>query len=408
MFRRRWSAGACLGLGLLLAALPWLHQKYVPLWAALCVAAALVAVQRLAPGRRLLALLLPQGLTLLGLLALNLAQTGSPRPDALFRALGRSGVGLDTLRQGLAGLWLDARYGLLPFVPWLLLAGGGLALRASQARWLARALPLPAAYYLTVAAAENWTGSISNLGRFLTPVVPVLAAFAALALERLWTTAGGRVLVLALLGWSAACARLLWLDPAAANDSGVLLARSRFADGHVYLPNLLLRSWSDAAPGLPAQLCAWAALALALAWGVRRAAEGRGCRSVPKALAALVALPLLVAAGLERWPGARRAARFEGLPLADGGRVLLGPGCRAGDAEAWCEGGPLRLVVRSPQPVATLLLRVRAGSDRAPTTDVRVLLTPVDAGLVGRRGSREYLAKGRVDLSQPASLAPGR
>lgn len=391
------------GLGLALACLPWLHQKYLPLWSALVLGAVLVAVDRLAPGRRLLALLAPQALSLLGWMALNLAQAGSPRPDALFRVLGRSGVGLETLGQGLLGLLLDARYGLLPLAPWLLLAAGGLALREPRARWLVRALPLPAVYYLTVAAAENWTGSISNLGRFLLPVVPVLAAFAALALERLWSSAGGRALVLALLGWSAACARLLWRDPLAANDSGVLLARSIFADGHVYLPGLLLRRWGEAAPGLPAQLLAWGVVVAALAWAARRAARGDGGPSVPRVLAGLVALPLLLALALERWPGARASARFAGLPLADGGRLLLQPGCRSGDGEAWCPRGQVRLVVRSREPLEALSLRVQAVAGGA-ASGASLTLTPVATGLVGRRGSRESLAAGRLELAEDCRL----
>ncbi len=399
-FERALPAAA---LGLALAGLPWLHQKYLPLWAALTVAAALVAVDRLAPGRRLAVLLVPQAASLLGLLALNLELTGSPRPDALFRALGRGGVGLDTLGQGLLGLLLDARYGLLPLVPWLLLAGGGLTLRDPRARWLARSLPVPAVYFVTVAAADNWTGSISNLGRFLLPLVPLLAAFAALALERLWAAAGGRALVLALMGWSAACARLLWLDPQAANDTGVLLARSIFADPHVYLPDLLLRAWGEAAPGLPAQLLAWGLAAAALAWAVVRAARG-GLASPGRALAALFALPLLLALGLERWPGARAAARFQGLPLPEGGRVLFGPGCRAGDGAAWCPPGELRLVVRSREPVGRLALRVTEETAGGPATVRTMALSPVAVGLVGRRGSRESLATGRLELARPSRL----
>ncbi len=394
------------GLGLALACLPWLHQKYLPLWAVLTLAALGVAVDRLAPARLLTWLLVPQFLTLLGSLALNLALTGSPRPDALFRALGRSGVGLDTLGQGLLGLLLDARYGLLPFAPWLLLAAAGLAPGEPRARWLRRALPIPLVYYVTVAAAENWTGSISNLGRFVLPVVPVLAAFAALALQRLWRSAGGLTLALALLGWSAACARLLWLDQAAANDSGVLLARSVFADGHVYLPNLLLRSWSEASAALSAQLLAWVLVLIALALAVRRSATGRD-GSASRGLVVLVAVPLALALLLERWPGGRQAARYPGLPLPDGGRLLLGASCQAAEAEASCPAGAIDLVVRSREPLHVLLVSLQPDQG-PPAVAVSVPLAPFASGLVGRRGSRESLAAGRLQLARPARLQVGR
>ena len=60
---------------------------------------------------------------------------------------------------------------------------------------------------------------------------------------------GAVALVLILAAWTGLFATALWQDPHAANDSALLLAKSTYADGHQYVPDLFLRRWSDAAPG---------------------------------------------------------------------------------------------------------------------------------------------------------------
>ena len=54
--------------------------------------------------------------------------SGSVRPDALFLAWGPGGVTSARLGEGLLGLLLDARYGILPYVPLLVLAVAGFVL----------------------------------------------------------------------------------------------------------------------------------------------------------------------------------------------------------------------------------------------------------------------------------------
>ena len=152
--------------------------------------------------------------------------------------------------QGLFGLVLDARYGILPYAPVYLFAAGGALLRGrgpSRLRW---ALPAMAAYYVTVASADNWSGAVCNLGRYFMPVAPWLAAAVAAALAAAGRRRGVLAVALALVGWTALFAAALWADPHAANDCALLLNRSAFADGNLYVPNLFLRTWSEAAPGL--------------------------------------------------------------------------------------------------------------------------------------------------------------
>ena len=154
--------------GVLVAVLPWLHQKFLPVWGVVLLTALVVAGADRRCSRSTAAAgsgpracsrrsrePLPHGLY-------NFAITGSVRPDALFLAWGPGGVTSARLGQGVLGLLLDSRYGILPYVPLLMLAAAGLVL--GGARKLALALPAALAYYLTVASADNWTGRFATSG----------------------------------------------------------------------------------------------------------------------------------------------------------------------------------------------------------------------------------------------------
>jgi hypothetical protein len=386
-------------LGLGLATLPWLHQKFLPVWGVLALWAVVRLVNEMAPLRTLAGLLVPQALTLFLTALYNFGITGSVRPDALFLAWGPGGVSSARIGQGLLGLWLDARYGIVPYVPFLLLAAGGLVLPA--ARRLLWALPAAGVYYLTVASADNWGGAVCNLGRYIMPVIPLVLAFGALVLvsarEGVWAMG------LALVGWTAILARLLWADPHAANDCALLLARSVFADGNVYVPNLFLRAWSDAAPGLWARVAAWLILASVVAWWVRKSAA-REAAAAARALFSGAAIVLLLAACLERWPSARtRPAWNDALALPDGAAVHFTGDVVVRDEAALSSPGSVFLLVRSREPRDAVILTaegqgvVRVGG--APPivvsggpVPVRVPLEPL-LRLQGRRGVEESLAR---------------
>jgi hypothetical protein len=409
LFVPRWGTGLCLALGLTLAALPWLHQKFLPVWLVLGAAAVVVAVHRLVRLPALLALVLPQLASGYLVALYNFTVTGSVRPDALYLAWGPAGITGARVGQGLLGLLFDARYGLLPYVPLLALGFGGLLLKGPAARRLWLALPAALAYYVTVAAADNWSGAVCNLGRYAMPVLPYLSALLALLLARAAERPALAALALTLAGWSAVMARLLWRDPDAANDCAVLLARSHFADGNVYLPNLFIRSWADGAPGLWLRLLVALALVGGAALWARRCAEGRAGASAPRALAALFAILLAAALLLERWPGQRTAARFDralelgpgttayfsGRAEADGDAILLHSGTvtvlsRAREDVDWlrlqAEGeGVLRVAGRPPLALA--------GSGTEVRLPVEVLRR-----LAGRRGVQETLRRQEIDV----------
>ena len=189
-FRDSLSARAAFGAGLLLASLPWLHQKFLPVWGVLAATALLQAWRRRAPRSELLALALPQVVSLYLTALYNFGIAGSVRPDALFLAWGPAGVTTARLGQGLLGLWLDARYGLLPYAPAFALAGAGLVAQGEGPMRLRRALPAAVVYYLTVAAADNWAGAICNLGRYLMPILPLVVAFVGVTLARVSSRRG--------------------------------------------------------------------------------------------------------------------------------------------------------------------------------------------------------------------------
>jgi hypothetical protein len=401
------SARGAFALGLLLAFLPWLHQKFLPVWALLALMAVVHLVDALVTTRELVAFVAPQVVSLYLTALYNFAVTGSVRPDALYLAWGPAGVNSSRWGQGLFGLALDARYGLLPYVPLYLFALGGLRLPGRAARVLrGGAIPV-IVYYLTVAAADNWSGAVCNLGRYVMPALPYAAALIALAL-----LAGGRrgviAVFLAFAAWSALFARLLRNDPHAANDCALLLARSAIADGNVYIPNLFIRAWADGAPGLGMRIVVWTALAALLAAWVRRAAMDRAGTRPMAAVLGLAAVVLASAGVLERWPSARSGPRFpDAIPAGEGTTAFV-EDARADGERAWVDPGTHAILLRTREGSGTLRLRAEGeGVLRVPGQmpltipagglDMDLPFEPV-IRLQGRRGATETLWRQRLEV----------
>jgi hypothetical protein len=150
---------------------------------------------------------------------------------------------------------------------------------------------------------------------------------------------------LMLAAWTAALALALRLDPHAANDSALLLAKSTFADGFQYIPGLHVGSWADAAPGLWLRVLAWLVLIAALAGWWRRASKSSGPEdpggSARRALFGVAWMLLLVGFGLEHaapanrtrpaWPGALAAGPgttlfLDGAATVREDEAIVGPG----------------------------------------------------------------------------------
>jgi hypothetical protein len=438
LFRDWWSARQAMLFGLACAALPWLHQKFLPVFGVLLVMALGKLVAELCDLRTLVGFLLPQVVTLFLFTLLNFAITGSVRPDALFLAWGPGGVTSARIGEGSLGLLLDARYGIVPYVPLYLMALGGLG--GGPWRRLRWALAPIIVYYLTVAAADNWSGAVCNLGRYAMPALPMLAVLAAVALSRTSGRRGVAAVALALCGWSALLALRLWQDPRAANDSALLLAKSTFADGNVYVPNLFFRSWnyvelpsifvrcggsgrpnlscflnspffqpwSSAQVGQAARIVAWLLAAAGLGLWLRRAARTSGGASPTRVLAGLASFALVAAFALEAWPSPFRTPRFQDSVDLAPSAVAFIEGASVDNGEVRAGQGSVQLLVRSARPVPNLVL-VAAGAGRlrvggrplaipeSGTLRAEVELDPL-VTLVGRRGASETLARQRLEI----------
>jgi hypothetical protein len=320
------------------------------------------------------------------------------------------------LGQGLLGLLLDSRFGILPYVPLLVLAAAGLVL--GGARLFAPVLPAAAVYYLTVASADNWSGAVCNLGRYFMPVAPLFVALVGIALARVSHRRGAVALALALASWTALLALELRLDPHAANDSWLLLAKSTFADGRQYIPGLFIRTWGDAAPGLFVQLLAWAiVVALAASW-LRRAAQDAGGASPLRALAGIAATVLIAGFVLEHaeattrvrpaWPGE--------LTLAGDTRLFLRGTVTIREDEAVVGPGPIELLVNAPATRESLGVTLGGSGGFAHAAGRQpIALRPSGAFIelplsgyheVRGRDRRAAFSRGYLWLDQEAVLRP--
>jgi hypothetical protein len=397
VFVREWTTRQAWEVGLMLAALPWLHQKFLPVWAVLVLTTAVL--HRNVPRATQGTFLLLQAASLYLTALYNFAITGSVRPDALFLAWGPAGVTSARVGQGVLGLLFDARYGILPYVPLFLLAGAGKLLGGAQR--FAIVVPAATVYYLTVASADNWAGAVSNLGRYFMPLAPPTVALVALALHHGGRKRGATALALVLAAWTAVFAKALWDDPHAANDSAVLLAKSTFADANQYLPNLHLRQWSDAAPGLAARVATWLLGATALAaWWAFGPSRDRWTGSPDRTLAAVAAAVLAAGLFLERWPSPERAPRFhQSIPIGRDVVVFLDGPVTVQDQQAVLRAGETRLLVRSPTPVTAIGAVLGGRGIVHPSGAAPHLARPLGARVALRVEERHVLhdPEGRVE-----------
>ena len=165
------SVASAVGAALLVAALPWLHVKMIPAAAALGVIAAI----RLR-GRPLVVFFAVATLCAVGYLAYYYAIFGTGSPLAIYGGLpvGQRGSPI----RALAGLLFDRSYGLLWHAPVFLVA-----LAALPEAWRRRLWPhalLAVSVLVPVLWWRMWWGGQCPPGRFLVPLVPLLAAFSAL------------------------------------------------------------------------------------------------------------------------------------------------------------------------------------------------------------------------------------
>jgi hypothetical protein len=278
------------------------------------------------------------------------------------------------------------------------------------------ALPAAFVYYMTVASADDWHGAVSNLGRYVMPIAPYLVAGVGVVVACVAARRGAVAILLMLGAWSALLARALWLDPHAANDASRLLGRSALADGTRYVPDLFVKSFAEAAPGLVARIGCWALLGLLLALFLRRAARGEGGDSPLAALAGTAGIVVAFGLLLEQWPTAYGQPRFpDAVELRPGTTAFVG-GAAEIERGAVRARGPVELLVRSREPLRQLTLLAEGQGRLALPGRVPLPVPPGGAWaslpleevvtLQGRRGVNETLYRQRffVDAERPLAL----
>ena len=417
--------GALWQLAFVIAAMPWLHQKFLAVWVALIVVAVGKAVHDLVSWRAVAVLLWPQALSAFAYALYNFAITGSARPDALFLAWGPGGISSARLGLGLFGLLFDARYGLLPYAPFFLLAPAGVVLLWRRRSPVLFMLFPAAVYFVTVASANNWAGSICNLGRFMLVLVPLMVVAAGVVLGHVAKDPGRVAVCLALAFWSLLFAYGLWHDPAGLNDCALFLRGSAYADGNVYLPNVWLPGWSSATPALFVRLAAWLAATLALSGWLL---HGHDSHPRPYRIMAVFLGVTLALTFLLEFTGSFRSSPIyeDALALSDADPATAtdlvfveGATVHRGQNALASGAGEVRFLVRSRQPLVQLpLLAFGDGhaASRAGYSQLRPAGVPLNvplesfATLRSRDGNEETLARGALRLftAAPVSLETRR
>jgi hypothetical protein len=168
------AASAALAAALAASALPWLHMKMALVAAGLGA----LAVWRLR-GRPRAVFLVTAGVMAAGYLAYYRSVFGRPSPLAVYGGLPPE-LSVATIARALLGLLVDRSFGLLPHAPVFILALSGLLMFAGKpTREGGILLALVGLTLAPVLLWRMWWGGQCPPGRFLVPLVPVLAVLVA-------------------------------------------------------------------------------------------------------------------------------------------------------------------------------------------------------------------------------------
>jgi hypothetical protein len=169
---------SALAAGLLVGALPWLHLKM----AGAAVAVLLIGCVRLRGPRRA-AFGFVALLSMVALLAFYRSIFGHTSPFAVYGGVPADATGSPA--RAAVGLMLDRSFGLLPFAPvFLLAAPGTVALFRGNRRQAFAFLACAMAVIAPILVWRMWWGGQCPPGRFLVPLVPLLALTAACCVVR--------------------------------------------------------------------------------------------------------------------------------------------------------------------------------------------------------------------------------
>ena len=272
--------------GAALAALPWMHTRFVLLAGVLGV---LIVVRLARAGgiASVAAFLTVPVLSAIAWLTASYVMYGTPNPAAPYG--GESDSALAFLPNGLGGLLFDQGFGLIATAPALAIAFAGLTrVRRFAAEWGVTAI----VYAAAVGAYAMWWAGSSGPARFLIPVILPLAIPAACAWKA-WTSRGARAAMLMLLVFSAWLAFVM-----AAGGGGLLGYHGRNVYGLTAAPWL---TWANSLVDLSQALPAFVPMPQGTALGGRVAAARVGfAASVPWFVCLILAVIAAVRVGRRR------------------------------------------------------------------------------------------------------------
>jgi hypothetical protein len=213
--------GRLFGVGIAIAALPWLHTRFAILAATLTLVIAVRVVTMPHAIKRLAALGAVPLVSAAAWFLFFWSIYGTPNPAAPYG--GASQAGIAFLPAGLAGLLFDQQFGLLPNAPvFLCVALGFVAmLRYGSPRLAVELLIVAVPYVLVVAAFPMWWAGYSAPSRFLVSLTLLLGVPAAVWFATRKTGAA-RIVGVALLVLS-----VLITISIASVDRGALLFNTR-------------------------------------------------------------------------------------------------------------------------------------------------------------------------------------
>lgn len=304
--------------GALLAALPWLHTKFI-IFVAVFGGAMLFQLRR--RPRAAAAFAAPVAVSVASWLMFFYVIYGTFNPEAPYGDYPRLFVLMRNIPRGLLGILFDQKFGLLIYAPVYLAAVGGtwLMLREREWRWLGAVLLAAVAIHVgSTTRLYMWWGGNSAPARFLVPILPCLAVPIAVAASRwrspaarafLWTTATVS-LVIAIGGLLDPERLLLFSDPRGKGRIVELLQGP--APLAALLPTFAQEDWRGPTVGLLPWLVA-AGITLAGVLQIQRrrgpglSPLGAGTCGALIFLSAAAVLAIRVPAG-ERQEAARRGA----------------------------------------------------------------------------------------------------
>jgi hypothetical protein len=255
--------------GLALAALPWLHTKFVVLLGFLTAFLLVRLWPRAKPAARrarlAAALVTPIAFSVLVWLYSFYLMYGVFDPEAPYGGFVRLYVMNANIPRSLLGLLFDQKFGLLIYSPvyGLAVAGCWLMLRDGEHRAFVAALTLGALAFIgSTGRFYMWWGGSSAPGRFLVPILPLLAPMIAVAIRDRRGVVGGTALAaslsvslaIALTGVAVPGRELLFSDPhgyarfieAIQASSPLTFALPTFTDENWRAPLPLLLPWTVA------------------------------------------------------------------------------------------------------------------------------------------------------------------